>query len=60
METKLEVCTYVDPTDDVEYECFSDAPQDLFYRLPEIEWYAVKHVLQNFGYSVIEKNTNLN
>lgn len=60
MEAVLKVCTYIDPTDDLEYECLSDAPQDLFYRLPEIEWYAIKKVLENFGYTVIEKNKNLN
>lgn len=38
----------------------TDATKETVKAVPEVEWYAIKNVLQNFGYTVIEINETEN
>lgn len=51
---------YYDPLNEESYLFLSDAKQSTVDSIPEVEWYGVKNVLINFGYTVIEIKDNEN
>ena len=58
-ETKLNRLVYVDVEGNV-FKFLTDATKKTVNAIPEIEWYAIKQVLINFGYIVIDVNENGN
>ena len=51
---KLNKLIYYDPLNEESFLFLSDAKQSTVDNIPEVEWYAVKNVLINFGYTIIE------
>jgi hypothetical protein len=51
---------FKDELNDCTVEFITDASQSTIESLPEVEWHAVKSVLTNFGYTVIEINRTEN
>lgn len=56
----LEKRNYYDNLNDMSYEFLTDASESTINAIPEVEWNALKNVLKNFGYTVIELNCILN
>lgn len=51
---KFNKLIYYDPLNEESYLFLSDAKQSTVDCIPEVEWYAIKNVLIDFGYTVIE------
>lgn len=58
-DLKLERLVNVDAFGKVTH-FLTDATKEFVKGVPEVEWYAIKNVLQNFGYTVIEINKTEN
>lgn len=56
----LKKLVFIDDLNDLTVYFLTDAKQSTINALPEIEWYAVKQVLINFGYTIIEINETEN
>ncbi len=56
----LKKLIYYDPLNEEAFYFLSDAKQSTIDCIPEVEWYAIKNVLINFGYTVIEVKDNEN
>lgn len=54
----MEKLIFKDELNDEVVTFYSDAEQSFVDGIPEVEWYAVKNVLINFGYKVIETTDN--
>lgn len=52
--------TYYDELNEQTYSFLTDAEYTTVISTPEVEWYAVKQVLINLGYTVIEINETEN
>lgn len=59
MET-LEKKIFYDELNEEAIYFLSDVKESTLKSIPEVEWYAVKNVLTNFGYTVIEIKDNEN
>ena len=58
-KTKLEIRHYYDSIEEEHYYFYSDAKQDLIDGLSfNGFWHDVKHILQNWGYVIVEIDLN--